>query len=220
MCGYKEPMEAWRRTTEQGHKPRGSGTLLSLSPYLVRKADQYSILGVTRSSIHTSAFPVPRGPRRSPLLHTGGLVALQVIQQSIDSLVSQTVAHRLIVVIGLEEGTPEARLRETGGTAAVWTDEAGKWERSRKRRKGKGKCLLSLGGVEPLGPESRVLPWPCHDAGTQICCAVFLFKEEPNRGIWDCHKADELVELELSPKGTCFWKLLSSFNFNWPFCSG
>ncbi|CAK8989715.1 Hypothetical protein SCF082_LOCUS1932 [Durusdinium trenchii] len=30
-----------------------------------------------------------------------------VIQQSIDSLVSQTVAHRLIVVIGLEEGTPE-----------------------------------------------------------------------------------------------------------------
>ncbi|CAK8989588.1 unnamed protein product [Durusdinium trenchii] len=32
---------------------------------------------------------------------------MEVIQQSIDSLVSQTVAHRLIVVIGLEEGTPE-----------------------------------------------------------------------------------------------------------------
>ena len=31
----------------------------------------------------------------------------QVICQSIDSLAAQSVAHRLIVVIGLEEGTPD-----------------------------------------------------------------------------------------------------------------
>ena len=34
-------------------------------------------------------------------------VQRQVICQSIDSLAAQSVAHRLIVVIGLEEGTPD-----------------------------------------------------------------------------------------------------------------
>ena len=32
---------------------------------------------------------------------------MEVICQSIDSLAAQTAAHRLIVVIGLEEGTPD-----------------------------------------------------------------------------------------------------------------
>ena len=32
---------------------------------------------------------------------------MEVICQSIDSLAAQSVAHRLIVVIGLEDGTPE-----------------------------------------------------------------------------------------------------------------